>query len=442
MKRLLVKKMGLSLGLSIGALLVSSQSFAQLDLILTEGISGGVPIAVTPFAKAPKSQEDLATIIAADLKNSGRFNVLSMGDVEQLPKDAKMMDQGYWRMQGIDDLVVGHATQVGKDKYRVAFNLLDIYGDAQSQVEPFKSLIKQSYTVDRAGLRHLAHHLSDKIYQRLIGVPGSFSTRIAYVLVKDEGKKTAKYFLEVADADGFNPQPLVISNEPLMSPAWSPDGKEIAYVSFENHRATIFIQEVATGKRRVIANYAGINGAPAWSHDGKTLALVLSKNGYPKVYTLDVKSGQLKQVTQGFSIDTEPDWAPDDHSLVFTSNRGGSPQIYRVNLDDQHIERVTYEGDYNASGSFSADGQHIAMLHREDGVFSIAVQDLKTGRVDLLTRSNLDESPSIAPNGSMVLYATRFKGQQVLAMVSTDGNVRLRLPSSKGQVREPAWSSS
>jgi TolB protein len=427
-------------------------SFAQLDLVLTQGVNAGIPIAIVPFVTPKKSVPqahassasgtDIAAIIAADLTHSGRFRVMKPATIGQFPHQTSAVDHHYWHQQGVDDLLIGQMTPLGQHRSRVTMNLLDLYGETTQQNTPFHALLKKTYTVNQHALRHLAHHISDQIYQKLMGVPGNFNTRIAYVLVQNPHQKNRRYLLEVADSDGFNPQPLVISSEPLMSPAWSSDGQKIAYVSFEHHRAAIFVQTVATGKREIIAKYAGINGAPAWSHDGQQMAVVLSKSGHPKLYLLDLTTKVLTQLTQGFSIDTEPNWAPDDQSLIFTSNRGGSPQIYRLFLKNHRIERLTYQGKYNARGSFSGDGQHVALLHKDKDQFSIAVQDIKTGRMNVLTHSNHDESPNIAPNGSVVMYATLFLGHDVLGMVSTDGHVRLRLPSSKGNVREPAWSSS
>jgi TolB protein len=410
MKKSLVKLIIIS-----GCLLFFARAFAALEMELTQGIDKKLPIAIMPFVGAPEIDQ----IIANDLKNSGLFEVM----------EASGSDFSDWQKQKINYVVTGNS-QTLVANFKVSFQLLDVYNKS--------SLLSKDFVVEQTQFRTIAHRISDLIYQQLTGIPGIFSTRIAYVLIQRGA--TTKYSLMVTDADGHNTKRLLLSDEPIMSPAWSPDGKTIAYVSFENKHAAIYLQDVNTGKRLTLSASPGINGAPAWSHTGKKIALVLTKTDYPKIYVMDLVTGNLKQITDGWSLDTEPNWAPDDQSLLFTSNRGGNPQIYRYYFANGKIERLTYQGNYNARAAFSPDGKKIIMLHREGYMFNIAVQELASGRVINLTNSGVDESPSMAPNGSMVVYATYYKGRRVLGEVTTDGRVKLVLPSQDGDVQEPAWS--
>ena len=432
---------------------VSTVTFAALDLELTQGSESATPIAIVPFAGQSNdlgnaAPNNIAAVVTNDLSHSGQFKALPVSDMPQTPNDASSVDFDAWKRKNINDVVVGKVTALGGDQYRIIFQLMDVFNhqtsatlSSSSSRQAWQSavLLQKNFTVPASQLRNLAHHISDMIYEKLTGVRGIFSTKIAYVLVKMVNDKR-EYYLEVSDADGYFPKALLTSNEPIMSPSWSSDARKLAYVSFEGGFPAIYIQDVATGGRQRVSNIAGINGAPRWSPDGSKLALVLTKTGYPKIYILNLATHQFTQVTDGWSIDTEPAWFPDGNSLIFTSNRGGGPQIYQINLATKEIHRVTYDGDYNATASFTPDGQDIVLLHRENGFYNIAIEDLSTGRLNLLTQSEQDQSPSVAPNGKMVVYATRYGGQGVLGMVSTDGLIKLLLPSRDGIVREPAWS--
>lgn len=337
-----------------------------------------------------------------------------------------------WRILGSEYLVIGSVTE-NAGKYSVRFELFNVLN--QSTVHA------QTVEAGAGQLRDLAHYASDQIFEKITGIRGIFSTQMVYVEAFQNGNISQdKFRLMLADADGARPRLLLESRQPILSPSWSPNGRELAYVSYETGRPAIFRQELATQKREQMTNFKGLNGAPVWSPDGKTLALTLSKDGNPEIYTLDVSSKKLTRITRHFAIDTEPNWNVDGKSIVFTSNRGGKPQIYQVTLASRRIERLTFEGDYNARPRVSPDGKSLVMVHRERGVFHIAAQDIASGDLRILTETYLDESPTIAPNGAMLMYATRYQGKGILAAVSLDAGVKFRLPSKRGDVREPAWS--
>lgn len=438
MKKLL---MAILMGLfALGALPVN----AALDLELTQGIQRAMPIAVIPFAGQDNLQDpnNIAAVVSSDLGDSGRFKVANISALQQFPHSNQNIDFLYWQKQGQNDLVVGKVTALPNDRYQVDFQLINVFAGSTGQANvnyQTPVLLSEQFTVNKTELRGVAHHISDLVYQKLTGDRGIFATKIAYVLVQGEGPK-ARYSLEVSDIDGYGPKPLLISNEPIMSPAWSPSGKSIAYVSFEGGNPKIYIQNVATGKRSLVSDQPGLNNAPAWSPDGHKLALVLTKTGNPKIYIMNLDSGQLTQITHGYSIDTEPNWSPDGKSLIFTSDRGGGPEIYQINFASNQIQRLTFNSAYNARASFTPGGNHIVMITRDDSGYNIAAQDLQNGRVTLLTQSGMAQSPTVAPNGKMVAFAEIYDGSKILGMASVDGDVKLRLPAQEGNVQDPAWS--
>ena len=416
------------------ALAVLRPALAGLTIEITSGTQGAMPIAVVPFGwkGAGALPADIAAIVASDLRRSGDFAPLDRRDLISRPSEAAQVNFRDWRAVAVDNLVIGRLEPAGPDRYRVQFQLFDVFRGRQLAGYSIPATSKQ--------LRRVAHYIADIIYETLTGVPGAFQTRIAYVTATG-ARETRRYALQVADSDGWDPRTIVSSREPLMSPAWSPDGKRIAYVSFEGRKAAVYVQELATGKRRRVSAAQGINGAPAWSPDSRRLALTLSRDGNPEIYILNLADGALRRLTRHPAIDTEAAWSPDGRSIVFTSDRGGSPQIYRMPASGGQARRVTFEGSYNASADFSPDGKRLALVHRGvQGGYQVAVLELETGMLQVLSDGRLDESPSFSPNGRMVLYATEAGHRGVLAAVSVDGRVGQRLRLQEGDVREPAWS--
>jgi TolB protein len=436
MLKKMLKKIIYSLFL-LTATISSYPAFAVLSMELTQGVSGAIPIAIVPFLTTSHLPQDVSAIIANDLQNSGRFKVYGKQSLTVFPSDSRDVAADYFRRLGTDNVVVGKIVSIGADRYQISFELLDMFHSKEAS----STVLAKRFTATSRELRAAAHHVSDLIYQHITGVRGIFSTKLIYVLVQNLGSHSTRYSLEVADQDGYSPRHLLNSFEPIMSPAWSPNGRQVAYVSFEKHRAGIYLQEVSSGVRRLLSEFPGINGAPAWSPDGRKLALVLSKSGSPNIYIMDIVSRQLTQLTHDFYINTEPAWSPDGKSLLYTSNRSGNPQIYQINLSTGDISRISFDGDYNARASFTRDSRHIAMIHRVSGIYNIGILDLDTGKMRVLNSTLGDSSsPSIAPNGSMVLYDMISGGRSVLGMASSDGRVQLMLPARQGEAQDPAWS--
>ncbi len=406
-------------------------SHAALTIEITEGVESAVPVAVVPFA-SQGTPVNISDVVNADLGRSGYFKMMDEQGMPGSPSTAAEVNFQDWQGLGQNYLVIGQVAEAGGGQYNVQFQLLDVYKGGQ--------LLGYRMTSSAADLRRAAHHISDLIFEKLTGKKGVFSGRIAYITTDNQGNKQQLHQLQVADADGFNPQTVASSVEPLMSPSWSPDGKKIAYVSFERKSSAIYVQTLATGERVRVAEFPGINGAPAWSPDGSRLALTLSKDGSPDIYILNLATRSLTKLTKSFAIDTEPVWSPDGRNIVFTSDRGGNPQLYSVPSQGGQEKRLTFTGDYNAGASFSPDGKSIAMVHGNGNDYRIAVMELGTRTVNVLTGGRSDESPSFAPNGTMILYALKKGRTGYLSAVSLDGRMQQKLVFKSGEVREPAWS--
>jgi len=412
----------------------SQSGYAELTIRITQGIEGAQPIAIVPFGLQPGAKpppHDVAQIVANDLTRSGRFSPLPVADLPSRPSDATAVNFSDFRILGMPNLVIGKIKALANGNYGVEFRLFDVFRGAQIT----------GYQLDARPqeLRRIAHQVSDIIYEALTGERGAFDTRIAYITERKQAG-VSQYALIVADSDGFNPRTVLESKSPIVSPNWSPDGQHLAYVSFEGNRPRIFSQNLAVGTRQVVTGFPGLNGAPAWAPDGKRMAMTLSKDGNPEIYVMDVETRRLRRLTTGAAIDTEPAWAPDGKSLVFTSDRGGTPQIYRIPATGGRATRLTFEGKYNSRATFAPDGKSLALIHGNKGTFRTAVLDLENNTLRVLTKTTLDESPSFAPNGRMLLYATIGASGGTLAGVSTDGRVRQELAAQHGEVREPAWS--
>jgi len=388
------------------------------------GAASKIPVAIAPFVAPGGATIDPASVIEADLVRSGLFKAIDVAGLGQ-PGEAQNVLHASWRSRGADALLVGQVTPTRDGRFDVRFRLFDVVRE--------KQLAGLSFVAPANLLRSVAHRIADIVHEKLLGEPGAFSGRLAYVL-----KKGGRFELQVSDIDGFNVFTIANSPEPIISPAWSPDGRKLAYVSFEDKKPVVYIQNLADGKRRVLARFRGSNSAPAWSPDGSQLAVTLSKDETSQIYLINADGSGLRRISRGGALETEPVFSPDGQWLFYTSDRGGSPQIYKQPVAGGEVTRVTFGGSYNVSPALSPDGRKLAYVHREDGHFQVAVLDLKTAQTQTLTDTRQDESPSFSPNGRTILYATLVNGRGVLSTVSVDGRIRQRL-SQTGDLREPAW---
>jgi len=414
----------------LAALLLSLAAWpalAQLSIEITGAGAQRIPVAIAPFAGEAALPPGVTAIVRADLERSGLFRALELPRLVPQPSEASTVNYAEWKSRLADALVLGSIAVRADGRFEVRFRLYDVVKQA-----PIGGV---AYTVPREQLRATAHRIADYVYEKLTGEKGVFSTRIAYVV-----KRGARFELQVADADGANEQAMLVSNEPILSPAWSPNGKRIAYVSFQNKKPIVYVQDIEVPKQNVVANFKGSNSAPAWAPDGSKLAVALSRDGNSQLYLINPDGSNLRRLTSSAGIDTEPRFSPDGQWIYFTSDRGGSPQIYRMPASGSgEAQRVTFEGSYNVSPRISPDGRSLAFIMRNGGKFQAALLDLNTRQVQVLTDSELDESPSFAPNGRQILLATVIGGRGVLSAVSSDGRVTQRLTLSAGDVREPAW---
>jgi len=417
----------------VSVLWVSSFSVrAELIIQIDQSTDNALPIGLIPFEFEGKGQppEALAQIVGQNLFRTGKFKALDEAQLPAKPNQLQDIQFNRWKALGVDNLLMGRLIEMTNGQYQVEMRFIDVLRKEQIMGKRWTGIAKSN-------LRQVAHKISDLIYQELTGIEGAFNTKIAYVTVKTTDNK--RYFsLEIADADGHNSHPILRSSQPIMSPSWSPDGKQLAYVTFENGRSEIVVQSLEGKSREIVARYQGINGAPDWSPDGKKMALTLSKDGSADIYIMDMKTRHLKRLTRNWAIETEAVWAPNGHSLFFNSDRRGQPQVFQVFLDTGEIRRVSFIGGYNANPAVSPDGRYVAMVHGNKG-FHIGLLDLYNESFNVITKTYLDESPSFSPNGEMILYAMNQGGLGKLAVVSIDSSVTQVLSVKKGEVRAPSW---
>jgi len=421
-------------------MLVLSVSFAgiadaQLEFEITDFVGKRTPVAIVPFGwegDSPAAPFDIDGVIAADLHRSGRFRPIPENDMLQKPVASIDVDFDDWSILGVEAIIIGKITQTGANAYSVQFQAFDVFKREQ--------LVGYRMPASRTTMRRVAHRAADMIYEELTGIPGVFGTKVAYVSATG-AEASRQYSLIVSDMDGENQFTIMESTDPIMSPAWSPDSRQLAYVSFENNVSTIYVQTLRTGNRIKVSSRAGINGAPAFSPDGRKLVLTLGGvDGNLDINILDLRTRELRRLTTNRSIDTEGTWSPDGNTIYFTSDRSGGPQVYRVGINGGSPQRVTFEGSYNARPRLSPDGSKLALVTLDRGNYRIGVLDLDDKDLMILSAGRQDESPSFAPNSDSLIYATRQGRDGVLEMVSADGLVRQRLGSGRGDIREPVWS--
>ncbi len=412
--------------LAAGVLLASiaTASLAQLSIEITGAGAQRLPIAIADFSGERIVSQALTSVVRSDLERSGLFNIIDTTGA--LLNESSVPAYAEWKARGADALVAGSIAAAADGRYETRFRLHDTQRQA--------AIAGQAFSHNAAQIRATAHRIADIVYEKLTGERGIFSTRIAYVV-----KSTGRYELQIADADGNGAQVALASREPIISPAWSPDGSRLAYVSFEAKKPVVYVHDLASGRRHVVANFKGSNSAPAWSPDGRKLAVVLTKNGNSQLFLVNVDGSGVAPLASSSGIDTEPQFSPDGEFIYFTSDRGGSPQIYRQPAAGGTAQRVSFEGNYNVSPRLSPDGKSLTFVTRDSGRFRVAIMDLNTRQTQVLTDTAKDESPSFAPNGRMILFATEVGGRGVLAAVSTDGRVKQRLSVQAADVREPAW---
>ena len=416
------------------ALTYSGYSLSEdLVLTITEGNAQGYPIAIVPFGQdGVAGISDLPSeIVEADLNSSGKFTPVPKQTFLSRPTELNAVQYKDWRLLKAEALVIGRIINIGNGQLEIRFRLIDVFNERQ--------LIGQKFIIPQNRIRKVAHQISDIIYEQLTGKPGAFDTKIAYVTAEG-ADPNRKFLLQVADADGYGPRTVLQSNQPILSPAWSPDGNWLAYVSFEKKRSMVYVQNVWSGERKLISEYQGINSAPAWSPDGRSLAMTLSKDGNPDIYVYNLDNNSLRRLTRHTAIDTEANWSPNGRNIVFTSGRSGAPQIYRMPASGGNAQRLTFEGSYNAGPSYSPDGKTLVLITDQGNGFRVGLYSNEDRTVRELTETRKDESPTFAPNGEMIIYATQQGGRNILAAVSTDGGVQQTLQFQQGSVREPAWS--
>jgi len=409
------------------AALISTPAIPALAQFRVEVTGVGLtqlPIAIAPFRSEAQAPQKISAIVQADLERSGQFRAVDAAGIAL--DETTRPDVALWRQKSADSLATGSITRLADGRFDIRFRLWDVVKG--------QDLGGQSFVVTQGDLRLVAHRIADFIYEKLTGERGVFSTRIAYVT-----KSGPRYSLWVADADGENAQSALSSPEPIISPAWSPNGGQLAYVSFESRKPVVYVHDVASGRRRLIANFRGSNSAPAWAPDGRTLAVTLSRDGGSQLYTIDANGGEPRRLMQSAGIDTEPVFSGDGRSIFFVSDRGGAPQIYKVSTSGGNAERVTFTGGYNISPSISPDGRWLAYISRVGGAFKLHVMDLSSGAVNAITDTAGDENPSFAPNSRLIVYATQHQGREALMTTTLDGKIKARLAGQAGDIREPDW---